>query len=250
MAEPILRFEYHEEHGGYDMKPWGEGTTTLGVNYGDWTSKGYDGNGNKKAQCKVTISYSNVNWVLNSDNSVTVTGRITTATLKRTATGVPSVCHQDIWTWFGEPETQVSHYYVNTASSGTYDLLPAQYRNFSLTIPASNNPQEVQALAIRFKNRCHEKPAGDDHDHPPDEFRVGLFVTNPNAPVYRPGKILDNGNIWQSHNRTVGKDNILQGNGTSWQTMETSGGGELTDNPPKIMSNSTFTNMRKIGENA
>ena len=250
MAEPILSFRYQEIHAGKDMTPWGEGTTTLGVNYGDYTGANFDYNGSKKAQCKVTISYSNVHWTLNSDNSVTVTGRINTATLKRTSTGVTSRCHQDVWVWFGTPETQVSHYYFGSGQSGTWDLLPSQYRDFSITIPASNNPQEVQALAIRFKNRCSEKPASLDPEYPPDEFRVGLFVTNPNAPVYRPGKILDNGDTWQSHNRTVGKDNILQGNGTSWQTMETSGGGELTDNPPKIMSNSTFTNMRKIGENA
>lgn len=250
MAAPIIRYEFQSIHTGYDMVPFGEGTPTLGVTYGDWTGAYVDLNGNKKANCKVTVSYSNVNWVLNADNSITVSGRITTAKLVRTGTGVASVAHQDIWVWFGDPETQVAHYNVGSGSSGTYDLLPAQYRNFSFTIPASDNPQEFKAIALHYKNRNTEKPASWDEQYPPDEFRVGLFITNPNSPTYRPGKILDNGNTWQSHNRSGGADNILQGNGTSWQTMPTAKGHEASDNPPLIMTNSNFVNMLKIGENA
>lgn len=248
MAAPIIRYEFQSIHTGYDMVPFGEGTPTLGVTYGDWTGNYVDLNGNKKANCKVTVSYSNVNWVLNADNSITVSGRITTAKLVRTSTGVASVAHQDIWVWFGDPETQVAHYNVGSGSSGTYDLLPAQYRNFSFTIPASNNPQEFKAIALHYKNRNTEKPASWDAQYPPDEFRIGLFITNPNLPTYRPGKILDNGNTWQSHNRSGGADNVYTG--SFWQTMPTAAGHEKSDNPPLIMTNSNFLNMLKIGENA
>lgn len=248
MAAPIIRYEFQSIHTGYDMVPFGEGTPTLGVTYGDWTGSYVDLNGNKKANCKVTVSYSNVNWVLNADNSITVSGRVTTAKLVRTGTGVASVAHQDIWVWFGDPETQVAHYNVGSGSSGTYDLLPAQYRNFSFTIPASDNPQEFKAIALHYKNRNTEKPASWDDQYPPDEFRVGLFITNTNSPTYRPGKILDNANHWQSHNRSGGVDDVYTG--SFWQTMPTAKGHEANDNPPLIMTGSRFENMLKIGENA
>lgn len=248
MAAPIIRYEFQSIHTGKDMVPFGEGTPTVGVTYGDWTGKYVDGNENKKASCRVTISYSNVNAVVNADNSVTVSGRITQAKLVRTPTGVPSVGHQDIWVWFGDPETQVFHQQVGSAQGGTWDLLPSQYRNFSFTIPASNNPQEFKAIALHYKNRNTEKPASWDEQYPPDEFRIGLFITNPNLPTYRPGKVLDNANTWQSHNRSGGADNVYTG--SSWQTMPTAAGHEKSDNPPLIMTNSNFVNMLKIGENA
>lgn len=248
MAEPILSYRYKSIAEGKDMKPFGEGTATLGVTYGDWTGNNFDYNGNKKANCKVTISYSNVRSVVNADNSVTVTGRINKAELKRTGTGVSTKCHQDVWVWFGDQETLVFHIYISSGQSGTWDLLPNQYKDFSFTIPASNNPTEKEYAAIHFKNRCSEKPASLDPQYPPDEFKVGLFITNPNPPVYRPGKILDNGDTWQSHNRSGGADNVY--NGSNWQTMPTSAGHVRSDDPPEIMTNSNFTNMLKIGENA
>lgn len=248
MAEPILSYRYQSIAEGKDMRPFGEGTTTLGVTYGDWTGNNFDYNGSKKASCKVTISYSNVRSVVNADNSVTVTGRITKAELKRTSTGVPTRCHQDVWVWFGDPETQVFHINISSGQSGTWDLLPNQYKDFSFTIPASNIPTEKEYAAIHFKNRCSEKPASWDPQYPPDEFKVGLFITNPNLPVYRPGKVLDNNNAWQSHNRSGGVDNVYTG--SNWQTMPTSDGHNSSDNPPLIMTNSLFVNMLKIGENA
>lgn len=249
MAAPILRYYFQSIHTGRDMVPFGEGTPTLGATYGDYTGLAPDTNANRKATCRVTISYSNVNWVLNPDNSVTVSGRINTALLQRTATGVPSNGHQDIWCWFGDPEVEVTHLYVGSGTSGTYNLVPEQYRNFSFTIPASTNPQEYVFGALHYKNRFSERPQWMDERTPPDEFRVGLFITNPNPPTYRPGKILDNGNVWQSHNRTGGASNILLPS-QSWQTMETSNGAVLRNDPPYIRDVSDFIDMRKIGENA
>ena len=249
MAAPILRYYFQSIHTGRDMVPFGEGTPNLGVTYGDYTGLAPDTNANRKANCRVTISYSNVDWTLNADNSVTVSGRINAAVLQRTATGVPSNGHQDIWCWFGDPEVEITHLYVGSGSSGTYDLVPAQYRDFTFTIPASQNPQEYVFGALHYKNRFSERPIELDATIPPDEFRVGLFITNPNLPVYRPGKILDNADTWQSHNRSGGKDDVRT-SGQSWQTMVTAEGGVLRDNPPMIVDTSGFVNMRKIGENA
>lgn len=249
MAAPILSYKFQSIHTGKDMTPFGVGTPTLGVNYGDYTGISPDVNDNKKASCRVTVSYTNVRTVQNADNSITVTGRVNVAMLQRTATGVVSQCHQDIWVWFGNPEQQVFYTRVGSGSSGTYDLLPNQYKDFTFTIPASNNPQEYGAATLHFKNRCAEKPASMDENFPPDEFRIGLFVTNPNPPTYIPGKVLDNGNAWQSHNRAAGTAKILQSDNT-WRVMTTDNGGQAYDNPPQIKDDSGFANMRKIGENA
>lgn len=65
---------------------------------------------------------------------------------------------------------------------------------------------------------------------------------------YRPGKILDNNSVWQSHNRSGGADNIY--NGSTWNTMETSAGGSGQGNPPTIRHSSSWYNQRKIGANS
>lgn len=65
---------------------------------------------------------------------------------------------------------------------------------------------------------------------------------------YRPGKIIDNGGTWQSHNRSTGADNILTN--SNWRTMRTIDGAVGTDNPPYMMHPSEFKNQRKIGNNA
>ena len=64
---------------------------------------------------------------------------------------------------------------------------------------------------------------------------------------YRPGQILDNNTIWQSHNRNSGADNVY--NGSSWQTMRTENGAVGQDNPPYMRHQSAWYNQRKIGAN-
>ena len=91
------------------------------------------------------------------------------------------------------------------------------------------------------------------------EYRAGDTITlqeaNPTLTLYacwekdyRPGKIIDNGGIWQSHNRPTGADNILTN--SNWRTMRTIDGAVGTDNPPYMMHPSEFKNQRKIGNNA
>lgn len=250
MADPILRYYFKDIHNGKDMTPFGQGTPTVGVTYGDWTGVAGDVV-SKKANCRVTVKYSKVKWVINPNNSVTISGKVT-ATLVRTATDEESVCHQEVTAWFGDPESVV--FYSNTipsGGSGTYTLIPVAQQDFSFTIPPSDNPQEYVFGALHFKNWCYEKTGVyDPAKYPPDEFRVGLFVTNPNPPAYIPGKVLDDGGLWQSHNRaTYGTAKVLAKNG-SWNVMTTDNGAVERDNPPKIMAATEYFNMRKIGENA
>lgn len=91
------------------------------------------------------------------------------------------------------------------------------------------------------------------------EYRAGDIITLQEASPtltlyacwekdYRPGKIIDNNGIWQSHNRPTGADNIRTA--SSWQTMRTIDGAVGTDNPPYMRHTSEWKNQRKIGNNA
>ena len=247
---PEIIYKFQDIHNGKDMTPFGQGTPTVGVTYGDWTGVAGDVV-SKKANCRVTVKYSKVKWTINPNNSVTISGKVT-ATLVRTATDEESVCHQEVTAWFGDPESVV--FYSDTipsGGSGTYTLIPAAQQDFSFTIPPSDNPQEYVFGALHFKNWCYEKTGVyDPAQFPPDEFRVGMFVKNLNPPAYIPGKVLDNGGLWQSHNRvTDGTAKVLAKNG-SWNVMTTENGAVGQGNPPTIMTNAAFFNMRKIGENA
>lgn len=81
-----------------------------------------------------------------------------------------------------------------------------------------------------------------------DDIWFGVQFKNTLPADYRPGKIIDNNNTWQSHNRTGGADNVY--NGSSWQTMRTANGGSGQGNPPIIRHSSNWYNERKIGNNA
>lgn len=223
---PIYTYDAQLINPGVDLALTGVGTPNLTATYGD-----YGSGGPKKADCVISIGYNNIQYVINGDNSITVTGEITGGTLVRTATGVSDTHSQEITVWFNNQ--QVFYQIVSTASSGTYDLnIP---RNFSVTIPPSTNPQPQWPAAIHYKN--HNTVS----TNPPDEFYFGLGITNPNPPDYRPGE-RKSGQQWVSHNRNGGSANILA-NGT-WTEMRTISG---TGNPPLIRRNGSWVNQDKIG---
>lgn len=223
---PIYTYDAQLINPGVDLALTGVGTPNLTATYGD-----YGGGGSKKADCVISIGYNNIQYVINGDNSITVTGEITGGTLVRTATGVSDTHSQEITVWFNNQ--QVFYQIVSTASSGTYDLnIP---RNFSVTIPPSTNPQAQWPAAIHYRN--HNTVSAS----PPDEFYFGLGITNPNPPDYRPGE-RKSGQQWVSHNRNGGSANILV-NGT-WTEMRTISG---TGNPPLIRRSGSWVNQDKIG---
>ena len=211
---------------GTDLALTGIGTPNLTATYGD-----YGSGGAKKASCVLSIGYNNIQYVINDDNSIIVTGEITGGTLVRTATGVSDDDSQEITVWFNNQ--QIFYQVVSTASSGTYDLnIP---NTFSVTIPPSTNPQPQWPAAIHYKNHNTVSP------YPPDEFYFGLGITNPNPPDYRPGE-RKSGQQWVSHNRNGGSANVLV-NGT-WTEMRTISG---TGNPPLIHRDGGWVNQAKIG---
>ena len=230
MANPTLNYDVDVIHAGANLRVEGEGTPNITAIYDDVALVG------TLATCRVNIQYSNVQWTLNNDNSVTVTGNITSATLTRTRVyqGNNGLMW-NIWADFnGERRFSTT---VVGASSGTYSLnFPS---SFSITIPPLTTST---AASVHYFNQWTQ--GGSDPQYQPDEFTVGLIVTNPNLPDYRPGKIW-NGSAWMSHNRSAGFEKINTSS-TNTREMRTQDGGEGTGNPPTIY-NSAWKNQRKIG---
>lgn len=230
---PIIQYNAYIISPGYNLAISGAGTPNLTATYDDFPT---DASG-VVAHCTLSISYTNIQYVINNDNSVTVTGNISGAQLVRTATGVTSSQSQLITALFNGSQTFSQT--VASASSGTYNLnIP---NSFSVTIPPSNNPQPQGPAAIQFRNDNTTSTA------PYDEFYLGILITNPNPPDYRPGAILDGSNLWQSHNRSGGTSHILTGGGT-WAEMRTEGGLSAYGNPPAIRYQDKWSNMREIGK--
>lgn len=230
MANPIIDYDVDVIHAGANLRVEGEGTPNITAIYDDVALVG------TLATCRVNIQYSNVQWTLNNDNSVTVTGNITSATLTRTRVYQGSNgLMWNIWADFnGERRFSTT---VVGASSGTYSLnFPS---SFSITIPPLTTST---AASVHYFNQWTQ--GGSDPQYQPDEFTVGLIVTNPNLPDYRPGKIW-NGSAWMSHNRSAGFEKINTSS-TNTREMRTQDGGEGTGNPPTIY-NSAWKNQRKIG---
>lgn len=227
MANPTIDYDVNIIHTGANLRVEGEGTPNITAIYDDVTASSVT-----LANCRVNIQYSNVQWTLNNDNSVTITGNITSAMLTRTRAyqGSSGIMY-NIWALFnGERKFSTT---VIGASSGTYNLnFPA---SFSITVP----PQTTSTAAS-----VHYFSQWTGGTYEPDEFTVGLIVTNPNLPDYRPGKIW-NGSAWLSHNRSAGFEKINTFP-TNTREMRTQDGGVGTGNPPTIYS-SNWKNQRKIG---
>ena len=231
MANPIIDYDVNIIHTGTNLRVNGEGTPNITAIYDDVAPVG------TIATCNVNIQYSNVKWTLNNDNSVTITGNITAATLVRNR--VYQGVYGAMWNiWADFDGVRRFAQTVVGASSGTYDLnFPS---SFSITVP----PQSTStAASIPYFNQWTD--GGSDPSYQPDEFTVGLIVTNPNLPDYRPGKIW-NGSAWMSHNRSSGFEKIYTSS-TDTREMRTMDGGVGTGNPPLIMHQSEFKNSRKIG---
>lgn len=202
--------------------------------YGDYG--GVEESDNLKARCEVEISYSNISYVINNDNSITVSGNITGGILRRTFVA-SSTNHQEITVRFNGQQT--FHNFINTDQAGSWDLnIP---HSFSVTIPPSNNPQKQYPAAIYFKNHNTGSTL------PPDEWELGIEILNPNPPDYRPGAILDGNGVWQSHNRSAGDAHILTTGGT-WRQLRTDNGLAAMGNPPSIRYQNAWHNQRRLGK--
>ena len=225
---PTYRYDANLLSPGVDLTLTGAGTPNLTATYSDFG--GVSEAESLKARCTIAISYTNIQYTINDDNSITVTGEISGGVLTRTLVA-SSTNKQEITAWFNNQ--QVFYQIVDTGSSGTYDLnLP---NTFSVTIPPSTNPQYSWPASIHFKNHNTRS------SHAPDEFNLGLGILNPNPPDYRPGK-RKSGQQWLSHNRNGGNANVMVHG--AWTEMRTISG---TGNPPLIRRNNSWVNQSKIG---
>lgn len=235
MANPNINYNATIISPGIDLRITGAGTPNISAAYTDRTAEGGTPPSTDMAHCTVAISYTNVQWTVNNDNSVTVTGNITNASWTRTqAYSGQSYYQYEVWFKFNGSEVYRTTVQANEPKSVNQSSLgiPA---TFSVTIPPRTTST---AASIHF----FSKSVGYTYD--PDEFTVGLIIENPNYPDYRPGKIY-NGTTWQSHNRSGGAANIRTSTGL--REMRTSNGGVDSDNPPTIRHASAFKNMRKSG---
>ena len=230
---PIITYDAYIVSPGVNLTLTGQGTPNLTAAYDDFGSDG----GSAKAHCVIAINYTDIAYTINYDNSITVTGGINGAILTRTATGVASPDNQQVIATFNNNQTFSQ--LIATASSGTYDLnIPS---TFSVTIPPSNNPQPQYPASIFFSNDNTTSPAA------PDQFYLGIIITNPNPPDYRPGAIRNSSGVWLSHNRSGGEAHILTGGGT-WSEMRTLGAPNDKGNPPSIYKSGAWYNMNKLGK--
>lgn len=233
---PLFKYDANLLQPGVDLTLTGVGTPNLTASYGDYGGRNEPATG-KRADCRIAINYTDIQYTINEDNSITVTGRINGAILTRSYVS-DSTNKQEITAWFNNQQT--FHTIVDTASSGTYDLnIPD---TFSVTIPPSNNPQYQWPAAIHFLNR-NTQITSTQH---PDEFNLGIGILNPNPPDYRPGAILV-GDKWLSHNRSGGEAHVLKTDG-KWNEMRTLNGHSTNDNPPSIRVNNKWTDQLKIGK--
>lgn len=232
---PIIQYDAHIISPGTDLTLTGVGTPHLTAKYGDYGTNYTTG---KKADCTLEMGYSNVQYTINNDNSITVTGETGYPPyipgLSRVATGLAAQGDQTIKIWFNGQ--LVLDVVTPTGQSGVFDLnLPS---TFSVTIPPSNNPQPAYPAALEFYNAV-------TNTLNPDRFYFGLIITNPNPPDYRPGALYD-GSLWQSHNRSAGEAHIYTG--STWREMRTADGGTSSDNPPSIYTGTKWVNQRKLGK--
>ena len=225
---PTYKYDANLLSPGVDLALTGVGTPNLTATYSDYGGVGEAES--LKARCTISISYTNIQYTINDDNSITVTGEISGGVLTRTLVA-SSTNKQEITAWFNNQ--QVFYQIVDTGSSGTYDLnIP---NTFSVTIPPSTNPQYSWPASIHFKNH------NTGSSHAPDEFNLGLGILNPNPPDYRPGE-RKSGQQWLSHNRNGGSANVMAHG--AWTEMRTISG---TGNPPLIHRNNSWVNQAKIG---
>ena len=79
---PTYTYDAHMISPGVDLTLTGVGTPNLTATYGDYGGVGEAES--LKARCTISINYTNIQYTINDDNSITVTGEISGGVLTRT----------------------------------------------------------------------------------------------------------------------------------------------------------------------
>ena len=207
---------------------------TLHMTYGDWSLPASGGANVKRSQVDADIDVSISNQRNAGNGAVTFTVTTRYYNFHRTLVNdQPVIMNYTIHIYASQE--RVDERFSQSGqmqSSATYSDVSFSY---DVTVPALGT---VSVGIGRYWNDI----GNSDID---DEFRGGLTVYNPNPPDYRPGQRLISG-AWQSHNRSGGRCHRLVGG--TWTEMRTENGGTGTGNPPLRMSNNTWYNQRKVGQ--
>lgn len=124
---------------------------------------------------------------------------------------------------------------------------PVSLGTYTIDLPPQTSVTPDSRGTVFYQNATMGHESDPDTSSYVDRMWMGINFRNTLPPDYRPGQILDNNSMWQSHNRTSGADNIYTG--SVWQTMRTSDGAVGQNNPPLIRHTSSWYNERKIGAN-
>ena len=207
---------------------------TLHMTYGDWSLPASGGANVKRSQVDADIDVSISNQRNAGNGAVTFTVTTRYYNFHRTLVNdQPVIMNYTIHIYASQERADERFSQSGQMqSSATYSDVSFSY---DVTVPALGS---VSVGIGRYWNDI----GNSDVD---DEFRGGLTVYNPNPPDYRPGQRLISG-AWQSHNRSGGRCHRLVGG--TWTEMRTENGGTGTGNPPLRMSNNTWYNQRKVGQ--
>lgn len=244
----VLSGGYQGEWVGID--PPDTGWRTTDSTSGSSTATYYyrdSASGDNNNSSRVAISVTE-NWTANIDsrNNLTITttttinnivrddlrgtvpaGTIYNIFIRRTSGG------PNIWSVSGDPANYAHTILGSPLVVGTY--------TFTLA-PGENNTQA--SLFVRNNYTGHDNDGyGSAYV---DAMQMGTEFMNILPADYRPGAILDSGNVWQSHNRDAGEAHVL-GSGGTWIEMRTIGGGVEKGNPPSIRKNDSWVNQLEIG---
>lgn len=237
--------------GGYP----GEETGGSGA-YNDWTDVPLSGSTTATYYYRDSDSASNSNsilvhvtvtdqWssIINNDNSIIVSTVTTIDKIEKVSiTGNPGSTPRDIGIKQQASDGGWLYFFDNTP--------------MSLHVVASNLGIGARTSIINpstewGQNTVYFRSAVNGHIDDPtpsiyvDEMGMGLTFRNILPPDYRPGQRKIGGS-WYSHNRAVGVCNRKVAG--VWTEMRTYNGGVGTDNPPKIKTNGTWYNQKKIGQ--
>lgn len=218
----------------FDENGTGSGSLDAGLS---WRILGTTGGGGENfCAYENVVGSVSITSARNNDNSINVT---LTKTINSTNYSVSKPGEQVVGATFtGGAFNADTVYSTNTKADGegvgdSFTVhTETRTEPISFTVAASTNSSET-VFASMHETATNTKVWRD------------VRVVNTLPPDYRPGQRLIGG-TWQSHNRSAGKCNRLV-NGV-WTEMRTENGGVGTGNPPSRMSNNTWYNQRKVGQ--
>lgn len=179
------------------------------------------------------------NAVRNADNSIDLTYTAAITRIAKTEIhGNPGTIGRVIKVAERPGGAWIADYGQTPNALWTAPFLPPTIRR-TMHLPPQSEPTGISTIYFKSGYASHfDDPLPSIYV---DAMGMGTSFRNTYYPIYRPGDRKING-TWESHNRTGG---VCDRHG--YGEMKTCNGGVGTDDPPKIKTNGTWYNMKKIG---